>query len=342
MQKEWPKSSFKLPTRIFNLRDSSFAADLFFAAVGHLDIFNRLADSPMNIEAICRSLQIKSRPADVMLTLFKSYGFIKERRQVYTITDLARGFLTRDAHFDLTEYINSLKDRPICLDMLQVLRSGKPANWAAAKQGQAWAAAMEDPAFANAFTAGQNSRGAYLAQGLTQAVDFAPYARMLDIGGSSGIYSASICQKYPDLRATVFEKPPVDKAAGYAIKQFGLGGRINVVAGDMFSDDLPAGYDLHFISHVLHDWDWPEVRKILMNSYRSLPPGGTLMVHDAHINQNKSGPVSVAEYSVLLMALSEGKCYSFGEMQELLIECGFHAIEHKPAVLNRSVIIAQK
>jgi len=84
------------------------------------------------------------------------------------------------------------------------------------------------------------------------------------------------------------------------------------------------------------------VKIILANSFRSLNPEGRIIIHDAHINKAKTGPVSVAEYSVLLMALSEGKCYSITEMKSLLEEAGFQNIEYKPTVLNRSIITAKK
>ena len=73
-----PESS---PARIIDLRESAFACDLFITAVSNYDFFNRLDKSPSDINNICKSLNIKKRPADVMLTLFKAYGFIKERKQ---------------------------------------------------------------------------------------------------------------------------------------------------------------------------------------------------------------------------------------------------------------------
>jgi predicted O-methyltransferase YrrM len=187
-----------------------------------------------------------------------------------------------------------------------------------------------------------NSRGAYLANGLVKAIDLTGYQRLLDIGGASGIYSCILAEKYHDLSATVFEKPPVDKVARYSINKFGLNKRIDVVAGDMFQDSLPKGHDIHLISHVLHDWDVKEVKAVLKNSYENLNHGGTIIIHDAHINKTKTGPLSVAEYSVLLMFLSEGKCYSVTEMTNLLQETGFKNIEFKPTVLNRSIITAKK
>jgi hypothetical protein len=67
-----------------------------------------------------------------------------------------------------------------------------------------------------------------------------------------------------------------------------------------------------------------------------------IILHDTHINKSKTGPVDVAEYSVLLMLLSEGKIYSVTEMKDLLEEAGFKDIAYKPTILNRSIITARK
>jgi len=330
------------PERIITLREAAFACDLFITAVSHFDFFNWLAKKPADITIICRELKIKPRPADVMLTLFKAYGFIVEKAGKYYLTDTAKHYLLKKSGFDLSSYVSSLKNRPICDDMKKVLLTGKPANWAAAKEGKDWAAAMEDDAFAESFTASMNSRGAYLASGVVKALNLKKNKKLLDIGGASGIYACALVTANPHLTAAVFEKPPVDKVAAYSIKKMKLTSKIGVVAGDVFKDPLPDGYDVHFISHVLHDWDIPEVKKILRNSYKHLTPGGMIVLHDAHINKDKTGPLSVAEYSVLLMFLSEGKCYSTSEMQELLSEAGFINVKQKSTILNRSIITAHK
>jgi len=334
-----PKTS---PELIFKLRESSFTTDLFITAVSHFDFFNFLKEHPSDICGICRLLKIKKRPMDVMLTLFKAYGFIEEKSGKYYITDISLDYLTEDSKFDLSSYVSSLKDSPICQEMKKVLLTGEPANWAASKNTKEWKASMESGEFAEEFTEGMNSRGEYLANGLLGAVDLKTYSRILDIGGGSGIYSAVLLKKNLNLTATVYEKPPVDKAAQYSINELVLNKRMDVISGDMFKDNLPGGYDVHFISHVLHDWDLKEVRFILDNSFENLESGGIIIIHDAHINDTKTGPVSVAEYSVLLMFLSEGKCYSTAEIKSILDKVGFKDIEYRPTILNRSIITGVK
>ena len=112
--------------------------------------------------------------------------------------------------------------------------------------------------------------------------------------------------------------------------------------GDIFEDRLPEGCDIHLFSNVLHDWDWPQVELLLAKSYDSLLPGGMIVIHDAHINAVKTGPLPVAAYSALLMTISEGKCYSEQEMADFLARAGFSSVDYFPTVADRSVITARK
>jgi SAM-dependent methyltransferase len=226
--------------------------------------------------------------------------------------------------------------------MVEVLRTGKPARWASLRNELEWAKAMESPAFANQFTAAMDCRGVYLAPALAERLDCARYHHLLDVAGGSGIYASAIVARNAHLRATVLEKAPVDRLAGQLLAQRGFGARIGVETGDMFQDPFPEGCDVHLFSNVLHDWDVPQVEQLLAKSYASLLPLGMIVIHDAHINAAKTGPLPVAAYSALLMTITEGKCYSEQEMADLLTRAGFSRVEHLPTVADRSVITAKK
>src|SRR6185295_9766137 len=211
-------------------------------------------------------------------------------------------------------YYAALKDRPVCKDYVEVLRTGRPANWGGAKEGKDWHQSMEDPAFADSFTAAMDCRGVLLGAALARALDSQGLTHLLDVAGGSGIYACAIVARHPHLRATVLEKPPVDAVARRAIERRGLGTKVGVVAGDMLASEFPAGCDAHLISNVLHDWDEPVVKQLLAKSHRALAPGGLLVIHDMHLNADKTGPLPVAKYSALLMHSTEGRCYSVGEI----------------------------
>jgi len=173
-------------------------------------------------------------------------------------------------------------------------------------------------------------------------LDLRNHQQLLDIAGGSGIYACCLVAAQPHLKATVFEKPPVHQVARNAIAKRGFADRVSVIAGDMFAEPLPTGFDAHLISNVLHDWDVPVVRQLLASSFKSLVPGGLLAIHDTHLDSNKTGPLHVAEYSALLMHSTEGRCYSIAEMEDYLCGIGFVNIEFRQTAASRSVISARK
>ena len=330
------------PSDLLRLRDSIFASDLFITVVSYLDFFTFIEKNSAEIKKICSFFHINERSADVMITLFKSLNLLEERGNCYHLTELAQEYLTDSSEWYLGPYFASLKERSICLDMLKVLKTGKPASWGAKKDEREWVLAMEREDFAKAFTAGMDSRGAYLASALAANVDFSNYYFLLDVAGASGIYASSIAAGYSHISATVFEKPPVDKIAERSINNRGMSERINVMSGDMFTDEFPRGFDVHLFSNVLHDWNVIDVKNLIDNSYRNLNSGGTIIIHDAHLNEDKTGPLPVAEYSVLLMFSTEGKCYSISEIKKILEEAGFYEIRYIPTAAHRSVIMGKK
>jgi len=330
------------PVDIYRVRDGIYAADMLLAAIVHLDFFTWLAGHPAAREDICRALNITSRPADVMLTLFAAMGLVEERQQVFQTTAKAREHLVAGSPWFLGPYYESLKNRPVALDLVKVLRTGKPANWSSQQDSHDWHKAMESPAFAAQFTAAMDCRGVYLAQAVAKALDLSARQHVLDIAGGSGVYACSMAAHHPRLSATVFEKPPVDAIAMRAIAERGFSKQVRVAAGDMLADSLPGGADVHLYSNVLHDWDEPVVRTLVEKSFAALQPGGLIVVHDAFLNAAKNGPLHVAEYSVLLMHSTEGRCYSTAEMGQYLTDAGFRDVTYRDTAAARGIMTAKK
>ena len=330
------------PIEIYRYRDGLYAVDMLTAALTGLDFFTFIGERRVTKQQICEALEIQERPADVMLTLFTAMGFLENAEGVFSLALRAQEHLVSTSPWFLGPYYASLKERPVCKDILNVLRTGKPANWASLKDEQAWAKAMEREDFAAQFTAAMDCRGVYLAQALAKAVDFGGRTHVLDIAGGSGIYACSIVAHHAHLRATVLEKKPVDAIARRSIAARGCADRVSVVAGDMFHEPLPQGCDVHLFSNVLHDWDEPTVLQLIQKSFAALRGGGLLVIHDMHIDARKRGPLPVAAYSALLMTITEGKCYSVAEIEAYLRATGFGPPQFLPTAADRSVITARK
>lgn len=330
------------PTALYRYRDGIYAPELLGAAVTGLDFFTWLAASPADAPKICRSLGLAERPVDVMLTLFSAMGLVERRKSTFRVTEIAREFLVRESPWFIGPYYAPFADRPVCRDLLEVLRTGKPTNWASRKDERPWAVAMEDDAFSERFTQMMDARGLYLGPKLARKINFGRFRHVLDIAGASGIYACCLVAAYPRLRATVFERSPVDRAARKCIARRGCSERVAVVEGDMFAEPFPEGCDVHLFSNVLHDWDLPAIKTLFRKSYEALPDRGMILIHDAHLNRQKTGPLPVAAHSVFLMAVTEGRYYSISEIESLLCEAGFSGMKCRKSALDYSVITARK
>ena len=328
------------PTMLLRARDGIYADDLLIAAVAHLDLFTVLAEEPCDCDGLAGRLGVAQRPADVMCTLFRAMGLL-EPGPMLRPTAVAAEHLVRRAPFDLRPYLASLAQRPSCLEILDVLRTDRPAPWASAAGGAAWTDALDEEAFAATITAAMHARGASLAPAMAAAIADLPATAVLDLAGSSGIYACGLLGDRPAAHATILERPPVDTAARRMIAAAGYAERVTVISGDMFVA-LPQGHDLHLLSHTLHDWDEHDVRRVVERCFEALPPGGWLVDHDAHLNRDKTGPLPVARYSVLLMHATAGKCWSVAELEAILEDVGFGEIEERPAGPDRSVVLAHK
>lgn len=330
------------PTQLLRLAESMHAIEVVAAAVGWLDLFEWLAVNPSPPTTIAAHFELAERPVMVMLTLFRALGLVEvDGSGDYGLSRLAREYLLSSSPWTVAPVFTALKDRPSCQQMLEVLRTGRPTGFGA-EGAEDWMSGMDDETFAEFFLGAIDSRNAYLAHAVASELVLEPEARLLDIGGGSGIYACALAARNPRLRATVFEKAPVDEIARRAISRRGLSDRVDVLAGDMLADALPGGYDVHLYSNVVHDWDETRILTLLRASFASLDPGGRVVVHDAMLDPDGAGPQAVAEYSVLLMAFTAGRCYSQSELAALLHAAGFAEITHQATVVQRDLLVAAK
>ena len=335
------------PTAIYRCRESLAAVDALTAAIVHLDLFTAVADSPADLPAICRRFSIHPRPTDTLCTLLVANGLLqRDGHGMLHVTDTAREFLVSGSPFDARPYYASIAEKPGVADFLTVLRTDRPANWPGEEGEADWHAAMRTEAFAESFTAAMDCRGRVLGPGLAAALAGSqpgnPPRRLLDIGGGSGVYAIAVARAFPETRATVLEASPIDAIARRTISAAGLAGRIDVVTADMFADPWPADHDTHLFSNVLHDWNEADCQRLLAKSVAALPHGGRLLIHDMLLDDDMSGPLWAAEYSVLLTTVTQGRLYSAAEIGGWLADLGMRIVAREPTALGRSVLIASR
>ncbi len=156
-----------------------------------------------------------------------------------------------------------------------------------------------------------------------QALDWAGVRRVLDLGGGSGVYAISFCKAVPQLAATVFDRASVVRLARKYIREAGLAERIQVLAGDMLVDDIGSGYDLVWLSNVVHSMAPEAVAVLFQRISNALNPGGRLVVRDFILEDDRTHPAPGAVFALnMLVNTPGGGCYTRSELAEWLEAAG--------------------
>ncbi|HEV3138391.1 MAG TPA: methyltransferase, partial [Pirellulales bacterium] len=122
--------------------------------------------------------------------------------------------------------------------------------------------------------------------------------------------------------------------------QYDVSDRLELCAGDMFVDPVPAGADVMLLSNVLHDWDVGQCQALLARCAAALPAGGRLLIHDIYLNDALDGPLPIALYSAALFTFTQGRAYSAGEYREWLEEAGLSSEPLIPTLIHCGLLPA--
>lgn len=105
--------------------------------------------------------------------------------------------------------------------------------------------------------------------------------RMLDVGGSHGLFSAALCGRHPELYAEILDLPDAVAQAAPMLAKEGLGDRVRFRIGDALTDEFgEEAFDLILVSNLLHHFDAPQSRAVIRRAAGALRPGGILVIQE--------------------------------------------------------------
>jgi SAM-dependent methyltransferase len=159
---------------------------------------------------------------------------------------------------------------------------------------------------------------------------------VLDVGGSTGPLVAQLCAKHPGLRGAVLDLPEARAGALATFAEAGIADRAEFVAGDFFAA-VPAGYDLHLLTAVLHDWSDDDCVRILTNCADALAPGGRIVVVDSQLEPGRRNAFAQATDALMLAYTPGGRERTADEFDGLWKRAGLRCAGQAtlPSLLTR-------
>jgi ubiquinone/menaquinone biosynthesis C-methylase UbiE len=162
---------------------------------------------------------------------------------------------------------------------------------------------------------------------LARTFDLGGARRMLDVGGGSGAFSIALCQRNPELRATVLDFPNVVDVAERFVTEAKLGHRIDYIRADAVHGPWPSGQDVILMSYLLSAVAESSFPLLLTKAWEALRPGGRLLIHDFMLDDDETGPALAALWFLqYLWGRIDGISFSAATLAEQLRGRGYENI----------------
>jgi SAM-dependent methyltransferase len=174
-------------------------------------------------------------------------------------------------------------------------------------------------------------------------IDLTSIESLLDVGGGSGAYSMEFINRKPELVATVFDLNNVVSITKSFIEREGYSGKIKTFTGDYTKDALPDGFDLVFLSAIIHSNSLETNQDLIQKCFHALNKSGKIVIQDWIMNNDRTQPTSGAVFAInMLVGTDAGDCFTEQEVADMLTQAGFKNISRIEFESGLSQVIAQK
>jgi len=316
------------PAPVLDLIEAFRRSKAMFTAV-RFGIFDRLENEPQNAGDMAAKLNLNVDALTRLLDACVSLRLLAREGRIYRNTPAASRYLVSSGEETLAGYIaysdESLYQLWSHLD--DAVREG--ANrWTQTfgSRDALFSHFFRDDASTRSFLAGMHGFGKIASRLVVRAFDLSRFHHLVDLGGATGHLAIAACQAYPELRATVLDLPQVEAFARERIAQSSVADRIEFTCGDFFASELPSS-DLYALGRILHDWGEPEITGLLRNIFDRLPSGGGLLIAEALVNDDRTGPVYALMQDLNMLVCTDGRERTPSEYRALLEAAGFKTVE---------------
>ena len=299
-----------------------------FTAVS-LGIFDRLHQGPATAAELAGAMDINAGALERLLDGCAALELVRKTSGVYANEPVAETYLCAASPHSMHGYIRYSDEAlyPMWGHLGDAIREGRH-RWEQTfgKKGGLFHHFFRSDAAMRDFLLGMHGFGMQTSPKVAAAFDLSRFRMLADLGGATGHLAIAACERYPNLRAVVFDLPRVCELAREEVAASSARERITVVPGDFFEDELPVA-DLYCAGRILHDWGEARIAGLLRRMFERLPPGGAVLIGEKLLNDDGVGPLAANMQSLNMLVCTEGRERTLRDYRRLLEEAGFSDVE---------------
>jgi 2-polyprenyl-3-methyl-5-hydroxy-6-metoxy-1,4-benzoquinol methylase len=278
-------------------------------------VFDHLI-KPQSAKTISKKIDADLRATEILLDALTGIGLLRKQRNQYINARIASRFLVSASPYyqgDILRHTDNLWKNWSGLD--EVIKTGKPHHKAHNR---------------DAFVLGMYNLATLKAKDVIKTIGLKDVKTALDLGGGPGTYSIEMARK--GVKVTLFDSPETIRIAKEIIEKESLN-NIHFISGDFMSDDIGKGYDLIFISQILHSYSEKDNLQLLRKCKKALNNSGRVVIQEFYISGNRTHPAQGSLFSVNMLVNTEsGRCYSPEDIKGWLLKAQLKDIKEKKLI----------
>ena len=290
-----------------------------------LDVFTPLVAESLTEAELAEAIHCSPRGTRMLVAAMSALDLLRREEGRVALTPFSRRYLCRNSSDYLGHIIKHFKHLTHAWGQLdEAVRSGtSPRHMEEHSEDER-----------ESFLLGMLNMFMIQAGKTVPQIELGGRGRLLDLGGGTGSYAVQFCLRHSLLRATVFDLPTTRVFAEQHIENQHLSDRIDFVGGNFEQDPLPGGFDIAWLSHILHGVGPDKAAEIVNQAAHALVPGGLLLIQEFVVDNTCDGPLQSVLFGLnMLVNTPEGMAYTEQELRDMLLAAGTVRVERLPLQL---------
>ncbi len=311
------------PDAIMQLAFGYWGSRTLLSAV-ELGLFTELARGPLPLEDIRARLHLHERSGRDFLDALVALGVLQREQGRYANTPATDLYLDRAKPTYLGGIMEMMSARlfRFWADLTAGLKTGQPQN-EVKHGGDLFDTLYSDPRRLEQFLSAMTGLSLGIAHALAKKFPWARYHSFVDIGVAQGGVAVVLAQTHKHLSGVGSDLQVVGPIFNRYVASHGLQDRLKFARLDFFREPFPKA-DVVIMGHILHDWDLPTKKMLIGKAYDALPPGGSLVIFEAIIDdERRSNAFGLLMSLNMLIETSGGFDYTGADCAGWMREAGF-------------------
>jgi 2-polyprenyl-3-methyl-5-hydroxy-6-metoxy-1,4-benzoquinol methylase len=286
-------------------------------------IFEAIGHHAVSIAQICERCNLHPKAVESLLGVLATMGLLKPKKRFFILTRKSKKWILKDSPDSL--YWLMIFDNRVCMKWMDhvgtFLQTAQGLQYHETFNEEEWMYYQKAMEAAAAATSKEAVRKMKLPAKAT---------KMLDIGGSHGLYSVGLCRRNSLLSSTILDLPPaVEKAAPILAKQ-GMGERVLHKPGNILTDEIGvAQWDFILMASVAHHFTDEQNLLVANKAYKALKPGGVFTILEVLRSDTikYNGDMLSAMGDFFFALSSTSGTWSYSEIKTWFEEAGFQGLK---------------